>query len=182
MILIINICKEELHELEFVKPIADILRKRKINFEIKHYKEINEKNIKKFDKIIIAGTSLKDNQFLESVPKLQWIKLYNKPILGICAGMQIFGKIFGCEVYDKAIIGQEEIKITQKNDLIEEEDPFYSYFLNNKTIKLTKDFEVLARGNEIEAVIKHKSKRVYGCLFHPEVMNSEIIVNFCKFI
>ena len=182
MILIISVCADKLSRAEFVRPIQEILKKDGIKFFTKHYNELYEEDLNDAEKIIICGTALQDFQYLKDIGKFSWVKSCKKPILGICAGMQIFGKIFGCEVYDKAIIGQEEIKITQKNDLIEEEDPFYSYFLNNKTIKLTKDFEVLARGNEIEAVIKHKSKRVYGCLFHPEVMNSEIIVNFCKFI
>ena len=49
MILIINICKEKLHELEFVKPIESILRKNKINFKTKNYKEIKKKSLKNFN-------------------------------------------------------------------------------------------------------------------------------------
>ena len=105
MILIINICKEKLHELEFVKPIEDILRKNKISFKTRHYNEINESETKKFNKIIISGTSLKDDQFLENLDKFQWIKSYNKPILGICGGMQILGLLYGGNLKKKTELG-----------------------------------------------------------------------------
>ena len=72
MILIINICKEKLHYLEFVKPIEDILRKEKIEYQTIYYKKITDKELlnKKLEKIIICGTSLKDNGYLENLEHL----------------------------------------------------------------------------------------------------------------
>jgi len=172
------ICKEKLHELEFVKPIADILRKRKINFEIRHYKEINEKNIKKFDKIIIAGTSLKDNQFLESVPKLHWIKLYNKPILGICGGMQILELIFQGILKIEKEIGFLDVDF--KNKFLGIRGKRYVYNLHKFYVK-SNDFEILAESeSNVPQAVKHKTKPFYGVLFHPEVRNKKLIETFCK--
>ena len=88
MILLINICKEKLHYLEFVKPIEDILDKNNIKFNTKYYKKIVDNDLKA-DKIIICGTSLIDNDFLEDLDYFRWLKIYQKPILGICGGMQI---------------------------------------------------------------------------------------------
>ena len=178
MILIINICKEKLHELEFVKPIADILRKRKINFEIKHYKEINEKYAKKFDKIIIAGTSLKDNQFLDSVPKLHWIKSYNKPILGICGGMQILGLIFKGVLRIENEIGLLDVDF--KKRFLGIEGKRYVYNLHGFYVK-SDEFEILAESNsKVPQAVKHKTKPFYGTLFHPEVRNKKLIEKFCR--
>ncbi|MBI2004350.1 hypothetical protein HYS72_02700 [Candidatus Pacearchaeota archaeon] len=66
MILIINICKEKLHYFEFVKPIEDILRKENIEYQTIYYKKLTDKELlnKKLEKIIICGTSLKDNEYL----------------------------------------------------------------------------------------------------------------------
>ena len=179
MILIVNVCKEKMHELEFVKPIQELLKKQGSDFFTKHYKELFQEDIDSAEKIIICGTALKDLDYLTDINKFMWIKECKKSILGICAGMQLIGEVFGCEVYDKEVVGQEQVKVNQHNELIESEE-FGGYFLNTKTVKLSQDFEVIARTKDAEAIIKHKSKRIYGCLFHPEVMNSEIILNFCK--
>ncbi|MFC1685924.1 hypothetical protein ACFLZZ_02790 [Nanoarchaeota archaeon] len=179
MILVINICKDKLSEIEFVRPVQMIVKRAGFSCFIKHYTELYEEDIEEADKIIICGTALQDFDYLENITKFEWIKNCKKPILGICAGMQIIGKTFGCEIYDNENIGQADVKTSSQNDLTDE-DEFYAYFLNNKTIKVSKDFEVLVRGKEVEGMIKHKSKRIWGTLFHPEVMNSDILVRFCE--
>lgn len=179
MILVVNLCKEKMHELEFVRPIEDLIKKAGLQSFTKHYSQLYEDDINEAEKIIICGTAVKDFDYLENVQNFMWIKECKKPVLGICAGMQILGKIFGCEMHDKEVIGQQEMTLVMPNELIEEEQ-FFSYFISTKAIKLNNDFEVLARGKELDALVKHKSKRVYGCWFHPEVMNSQIIINFCK--
>ncbi len=179
MILIVNVCKEKLHELEFVKPVEDLVKKSGLEFFTRKYDQLYEEDLMEAEKIIICGTAVKDFGYLDNLVKFNWIKECKKPLLGICAGMQVIGEIFGCEIVEKETIGQNEVLTTIPNELIEA-DQFFSYFINTKSIKLNNNFEVLARGKEIDAIVKHKSKRMWGCLFHPEVMNSEIISNFCK--
>ena len=58
-VLLISTCAEKLHELEFVKPISDILKKANVDFFVKSYLEINEEDLGNSDKVIICGTSLK---------------------------------------------------------------------------------------------------------------------------
>ena len=105
MILIVQICKEILHYLEFVKPIEDVLRKNNIEHEIVRYKNLTKKKLSQSEKVIISGTSLKDNKFLENIEHFKWIKEYDKPILGICGGMHIIGLLFGGELKKKQEIG-----------------------------------------------------------------------------
>ena len=69
MILILQICNIHFHYLEFVKPIEDILRRNGIEFELIHYKKLTDEIISKAHKIIISGTSLKDNEFLNDIDK-----------------------------------------------------------------------------------------------------------------
>ena len=66
-ILIVNICKEKLHYLEFVKPIEDILSSSGSKFFVKHYLEIKKSDLEKADNIIICGTSLFDNLFVDDI-------------------------------------------------------------------------------------------------------------------
>lgn len=179
MILIINVCKDKLSEKEFVLPVQEEVKRASFKSFTKHYKELYEEDFLDADKIIICGTALQDFDYLKDINYFNWLKGCKKPVLGICAGMQIIGKIFGCEIQEKETIGQTEVKTTMQNDLTDEEK-FYAYFLNSKSLKISKDFEILVRGKEVEGIIKHKSKRMWGCLFHPEVMNSEILVRFCE--
>jgi len=182
-ILIISTCKEKLHELEFIKPIEDILKKQKTNFTAKHYKELSLKDINKAKKIIICGTSLQDNEFIEDINQFQWIKNSDKPILGICAGMQIIGLIFNENNRKEKINTKTEIGFyTEKfrKNFLNIEGEKEVYHLHNNSIDFSKsnEFEVFASSENVSQAVKHKSKNIFGILFHPEVRNKELIINF----
>ncbi|VVB79204.1 GMP synthase [glutamine-hydrolyzing] subunit A [uncultured archaeon] len=176
MILIISTCSETLHELEFVKPIEDIIGKE---FKTVNYKDLTQKHIDSAEKIIICGTSLKDNTFLKELGKFSWIKEYSKPLLGICAGMQIIGLVFGGKIkkkkeiglivsnFDKTFLGLDGVKQV--------------YALHNNFIDFSKipEFEVFAKSLSCDQAVKHRAKKIYGVLFHPEVRNKEFIKKFC---
>jgi GMP synthase-like glutamine amidotransferase len=76
-------------------------------------------------------------------------------------------------------IGQYKVKTVRKSALTSKTD-FYSYFLNSKTAALSDKFEVLGQSGRLPCMIRHEDKEFYGCLFHPEVLNPEIIENFAK--
>ena len=91
MILLIKTPNSKLHDLEFVKPIEDILKRNKFKFISVQYSKITQELLINADKIVISGTSLKDNTYLDSINKFDWIKKFDRPILGICGGMHILG-------------------------------------------------------------------------------------------
>lgn len=93
MILIINICRHELHYFEFVKPIVDIIVKSGIEYTVVHIDHLNKKHLEYADKAIICGTSLRDFYYEEK--DFSWIKSFSKPVLGICAGFQAVCKLYG---------------------------------------------------------------------------------------
>jgi len=179
MILIINICKEKLHYYEFVKPVEGILKKEKIGFFLKSYKKISQKDLKKADKIIICGTSLFDNEFVDNLDKFDWIRGFDKPILGICGGMQIIGLIFNENLKADSEIGffyedfkKEFLGLKGKQEV---------YHLHNNYLNFSKSnlFEVFANKKKITQAIKHNSREIYGVLFHPEVRQKDLIRKFC---
>jgi GMP synthase (glutamine-hydrolysing) len=188
MILLINICKEKLHYYEFVKPIEDILVNEKIPFQTKEYRKLSKEDIKNADKIIISGTSLKDNDFA----KINNLKLFdflndndfNKPVLGICAGMHIIGRVFSR--YLAKMIKETEIGFFKENfrkNFLGLEGEHEVYHLHNNYIDFMKsrDFEIFASSiNFVTQAIKHKQRPIYGILFHPEVRQKQVIINFCK--
>jgi anthranilate/para-aminobenzoate synthase component II len=178
MILIINICKEKLHYYEFVKPILDILDSNKIKYFVKNYKEVDDNDLKRCEKVIICGTSLYDNEFIESTDKFKWILGFPKPVLGICGGMQIIGVIFGGKLKNKTEIGYYEENF--KSEFLGLNGKCQVYHLHNNYAKFSKlkMFDIFC-GKEITQAVKHKEKEIYGVLFHPEVREKGLIVNFC---
>jgi GMP synthase (glutamine-hydrolysing) len=160
MNLLINICKEKLHYYEFVKPIEDILKNNKTKFFTRHYKEISDKDLEKAGKVIICGTSLKDDEFLKDIKKFFWLKEFKKSILGICGGAHIIGLILGGKLKKKKEIGFKEINI--EKEFLGIDGKMQVYFLHK--------FYVLP---EI-----YQKENFYATLFHPEVRNKEIIERF----
>ena len=178
MILIINICREKLHYFEFVKPIEDILRKEGFDFFRRHYKELTEEDLNKAEKIIICGTSLKDNEFMENLERFSWIEKIDKHMLGICGGMQLIGKIFRGKLKKKTEIGfyyedfkKEFLGLRGKQEV---------YHLHNYYIDVSRVFEVFCKSKGVIQAVKHKEKEVYGVLFHPEVRQKDLIGEFLK--
>lgn len=163
MILLINICKEKLHFYEFVKPVADIVKKYD-SVLIAHYKNLTKSEIEKADKIIICGTSIKNNEFLkkENLQKFNWLKKTKKPVLGICGGSHIIGLILGKKLKDKKEIGLKEIEI--KKEFLGVKGKLNVYHLHQLVV-LPETFQ---------------KKNLCATLFHPEVRNKEIIENFCR--
>lgn len=188
-ILIINICKEKLHHYEFVRPIEYILKNFKkeneieIDYYVKNYKKLNEKDLKKASKIIICGTSLADNEFIDNkaISKFKWLLNYKKSVLGICGGMEIIGIVFGGKLNKKTEIGYYLENF--KKDFLGLIGKQEIYHLHNYYIKfsLLKDFEIFCENDGVVQAVKHKEKQIYGVLFHPEVRQKELIDNFIKY-
>ena len=173
-ILIVNVCKDKLHYFEFVKPIEDILKRKKIKFVTKRYKKIKKQDLK--DTIIICGTSLKDDNFLKHMEKFKWIAKTHAKILGICAGMQIIALIFGGKLKEKTEIGYYHEYF---NKFLNLKGKQQVYHLHNYYVTLPKEFKAYSKGI-IPQAIKHKNKKIYGVLFHPEVRQKNLILEFAK--
>jgi GMP synthase-like glutamine amidotransferase len=161
MILIISICKEKLHESEFVKPIVDIVKKFD-KVKIVNCQNLKIKDINDTDKIIITGTSLKDNDFLMHLDKFSWIKTTNKKVLGICGGAHIIGLLQGKKLKKKKEIGLKDLVL--KIEFLGMKGKLQVYHLHQ--------FYVLPE-------TYHKGN-IYATLFHPEVRNKILIENFVK--
>lgn len=178
MILVVNVCFEKLHYFEFVKPIEDILRNVGLEYSTISYTKVSENDLALADMIIICGTSLKDDDFLNKTEEFSWIKNINKPVLGICAGMHLIGLLFGGELKRETEIGFYEESFQSFLGLKDSEQV---YHLHNNYIDFfpLKEFEVFSKGR-IPQAVKHRDKKLYGILFHPEVRQKSLILNFCS--
>jgi GMP synthase-like glutamine amidotransferase len=162
---------------EFVQPIVAIVEQLE-KCAVKHYLGVNEKSLKGYDKIILSGSALKDTTTLHQTAQFTWLKDYGKPVLGICAGMQTIGLVFGGRIVKCPEIGMTEIATSKVNKLFS--STFKVYALHNYALVPSAEFEVLAESAGCVHTVKHKQKDVYGVLFHPEVRNREVIERFIE--
>lgn len=165
MILIVSICKDKLHEYEFVKPVIDILREKGKEALVVHYKKLKQVEIDKAEKVVITGTSLADNDFLEpsNIESFNWLKSEKKPVLGICGGSHIIGLQLGYNKEESKEIGLKELEF-DKEFLGVGPGKIQVYHLHN--------FQVLPEA--------FQKDNLYALLFHPEVRNKQMIVSFLE--
>lgn len=177
-ILLIDMCEDDLHSLEFVKPIEDILIKEHKEYFVKKYFEINQSCLEKCSHLIISGNSLMDKDYLNYKEDFSFLKEFDKPVLGICAGMQIILLTFGGRLVKSHEIGAQEIFF--KENFLGLDKKADIYLLHNYSVENIKDFEIFAKSKNSIQAVKHKNKKIYGVMFHPEVRNNIMIVNFLK--
>ncbi len=178
MILVVdmNWKRDSLAFNEFVSPIVSAVQPRE-KCEVKHFLEIGPE-ISGYSKIVLSGTALKDHATLKQIEKFNWMKTCEKPILGICAGMQTISLAFDEPLKPCLQIGMTEITTLKDNQLFQGD--FKAYALHNYSVATSQTFEVLAESAKCIQAIKHKQKDIYGVLFHPEVRNHEILKSFIQ--
>ena len=179
MILVVdmNFKKDSLGFYEFVLPIVSIAKELD-ECIVKHYSDVGREDLSKFDSVILSGTALKDNATLSQPEKFEWIRDCGKPVLGICAGMQTIGLVFGLHLEKCLGIGMAQITTLVANPLFSSN--FKAYTLHNFSVKVSPKFDVLAESEKCVQAVKHKRTETYGVLFHPEVRNKEIIRQFIE--
>lgn len=177
MILVVdmNWKEDSLGFYEFVVPILTIAKKLD-EFVVRHYLKITSQDLNRCSKIILSGTTLKDNAFLSNPEIFTWIKEIEMPSLGICAGMEILGMVFGEGLNESLEIGMTMIQTAKVNPLFFGD--FKAYSLHSYCVKPSDSFDILAKSAKSVQAIKLKNKKIYGLLFHPEARNQEILINF----
>jgi len=162
---------------EFVQSVVTVVEPLE-KCTVRHYMELDAEELKKYSKIILTGNTLKDHQTLQKLNKFEWIKSFEHPILGICAGIQTISQLYNTPLTPCLQIGMTEIQTVKDNPLFEGKISVYT--LHNYSVSPSEAFEVLAKSEECIQAVKHKQKNIYGVLFHPEVRNLDIIRRFLK--
>jgi GMP synthase-like glutamine amidotransferase len=160
---------------EFVAPIMSAIEPLE-ECEVKHFLDVRPDQLGGSSKVILSGTTLKDHTTLKQAEKFEWIKTCEKPILGICAGLQTIAIVFGIPLRGCLQVGMAEISTVAENPLFK--GCFKAYTLHNYSIAPNPIFETLAESPNCIQAVKHKQKRIYAVLFHPEVRNQEILKRF----
>lgn len=180
MILIIDMYgqKDALRYMEFVKPIERIVKSAGKPFLTKHFSSVTFDDLEYSDKVIMCGTPLGDTAYLARDLEFAWLQMIDKPVLGICAGMQTIAKAFGSHEERCTELGKTEVTRVSEDALIDGLDIRHVYCLHSVKMSLPDGFVELLRTQNGPHLIKHKTKPIYGALFHPEAMNKEIIERF----
>lgn len=181
MILVLDLCSTEgnLHRREFVKPVTDILAREDVEFEVKRYEEVGEIEA---DGIIICGVALMDNGFVDDVSKFDWLDEVDVPVLGICAGMQVMLQRDGWERIKSLEVGKLSLTEVPKDPVVGLPPDTEVYCLHSWGMQeKVGEWDVLGRSVDAVQMVKHKDKPRWGVLFHPEVLNKDIIDRFGKF-
>jgi GMP synthase (glutamine-hydrolysing) len=177
MILLVDVNwkKDSLAYNEFVASIASLIEPLE-GCVVKHFLEIDPSELSAYSRVVLSGNALKDHAAIKQINRFSWIKDSDKPILGICAGMQTISLVFDVPLAPCLQVGMTEIKTVKENPLFQ--DSFTAYALHNYSVQHSQTFDVLAQSAKCVQAIKHKQKNIYGVLFHPEVRNQEVLRRF----
>ncbi|MBU7044063.1 MAG: hypothetical protein HXS47_10770 [Theionarchaea archaeon] len=162
---------------EFVRPLEDIIGEE-TDCTVCHYSQVT--SIKGYDGVVLSGTALKDDVYLEKINEFSWLHTCSVPLLGICAGMQVISLQFSSLLFFCTEIGMVEVFPVAENKLIP--SPISAFELHTHGITLPQQFVTIACSTSCIQGIKHREKDMYGILFHPEVRNQHIIQEFLNLI
>ena len=134
--------------------------------DVMDYANFNAERCETYDYIVLSGgpIDIVDNNIKE---EKEWLFKTDKPILGICLGLQIL-----CLVYDESLIYNKfERNYNRKlNENLRFVDTDYNMFYNHSYYfnKLPSDFVGEIKGG-IVTYMKHKTKPVIAFQGHPEM-------------
>ena len=172
-----------LYELEFIRPITDIIRKEGKTFQIKHISELdgNENS----NTTIITGTAYQDNKFLEHKENIKKALKFSNKVLGICAGLEVMIPE-ECELSRCSQIGPMIVEELNESAFTHELDGTECYFLHQNTLRTippnVKEVKAtLATKESIAAVEFNDRPKWFGVQFHPEVNHKNLISKFLKY-
>ncbi len=172
---------------QYTQLIARRIRENKVFCEIIPFSQKTErykhKNIKG---IILSGGPA--SVFDQKAPFCEReVFELGVPVLGICYGLQLIGKMFGGELErsKKREYGKAIIKINNHEDLFSEVKDQTTVWMSHgdHLSQPPSGFEVLAHTENIPcAAIRNKNKKIFGLQFHPEVVHTQegkkVIHNF----
>ncbi len=163
-------------------------RFRQLGFwtEVVPYREA-EKASEQFAGIVLSGGPA--SVYDVDSPKVNLNKLRERPILGICYGLQLITHWFGGRVKPgrRREYGKAELEVVKEDPLFMGLPEKFSVWMSHsdEVEEVPAGFDILAR-TEASPYAVIKRGRIYGLQFHPEVSHTEhglkILENFAKLV
>jgi GMP synthase (glutamine-hydrolysing) len=183
-VLIIN--SSQVGDARFTGPLVRILEEYKISYKLQHWSEYADVlQINEYDAVFISASPKGNNaNFHHRLKAFQWLKTFDRPVFGICAGHQLTGVTFGSRLIRdfEAEEGLTEIRILKQDPIFEGLDELIiGEQHHNDSISLPEDFDLLARTERCEVqAIRHKERPIYTFQWHVEISNPELIRRFVE--
>lgn len=132
-----------------------------------------ERAVPGFSGVILSGGP--SSVYEPDAPRLpEWVLASERPVLGICYGMQLLTQALGGKVAGAAQreFGQAELEVTEPGPLFDGIDATQTVWMSHgdRIERLPDGFRRLARSaNAPYAAIGQPERALYGLQFHPEV-------------
>jgi GMP synthase-like glutamine amidotransferase len=180
MILLVDLCyrARSLSRDEFVGPVARITGRTGREWRDVHFSEVTTDDLDYATGVILCGTALNDNLFAGKVQEFSWLRDIPVPVLGICAGMQILGLVYGGTIRPGCEIGMTEVRVGVPDPILPSGQSFQAYELHSFTCEPPRGWIALAVSDAGIQAIRHPDRPIYGVMFHPEVRNDEVVERF----
>jgi len=181
MILLVDLCCRpgSLSRDEFVGPVSRIVERAKEPWREVHFSQAGMADRTGADGIILCGTALQDNLFLQKVTEYASLFDAGLPILGICAGMEALCLAFGGNNRPACEIGMTRIRVETPDPLLGSPADFEAYELHSFACDPPPGWVVTAVSERCVQAVRHPDKPLFGVMFHPEVRNDHVVERFC---
>lgn len=192
MLLIINNSKND-NNLSYINKLRKALKILNIQYhEIKTISDNIDKIKNKIKGIILTGSPIKlsaKNKFDDYAYNIHYLLNIDVPILGICFGSQLLHIINGGKLIDKkkyfCEVAQVELSDHKLfSNIIDSQMQFCfsDLIISSNNIKIKEIAWFYFNGTKYPCAFEYKKNRIFGCLFHPEGLESSypIIYNFAK--
>ena len=146
-----------------------------------------------FSALIIGGGTSMDKYFDDTGARSEGSELIENsevPVLGICLGCQIIGRLYGGRLCFFEQRGWSKMEILKDDPILDGLDSSFDAWSNHGfgIAVVPEGFELICRGEENSIqIIRHSERPIYGILFHPEVVTERenpakrIIENFVDY-
>ncbi len=159
------------HNTQYIDKLSELFNQ----CDIINHTDFSVEKVNEYDYVILSGGHIKISNKTDIITEKKWLKETNKPILGICLGLQIL-----CLVYDETL----EYKKFKNNRKVYEKfefentnfDLFYnhSYYFEKVPINFIGEIK-----DGIVIWMKHETKPIFAIQGHPEISeNGKIIRDY----
>lgn len=171
---------------EFVTPIFNNLIDSVKNIEFAEYSDLPKTPVQKYEGIILSASPFGDDIVEHHLKYYHWLLSHRKPVLGICAGHQIIGRLFGGELLHgvEPENGLHNIIVDIHDEIFDGQGTdFETEQQHRDSVTCPEEFIVLAQSEKCpNQVMKHKDLPIYGVQFHAEKFSSWLIKNFIHIV